>query len=210
ATFSHAIAHGIAKAALFLAAGNVLWALRTDEISAIARLGGQLRLSLMAMGLAGISLIGLPPAGGFIGKWLLLQAAIQQGQWAWVVIVIAGGLVASLYIFRLLAAAMATPDPGDRLEARPVPKAMEMTALGLSILAFVLGIGAALPLNMIEIGVPFSVAANPRAETAGGWLPMAILLSSLLPGVVVFFLSDRLSWLRTGFSLTGTVLKVGF
>src|SRR5690606_27387199 len=37
-----------------------------------------------------------------------------------------------------------------------------------------------------------------------------ILLSLLVPGVVVFFLSDRLSWLRTGFSLTGTVLKVGF
>ena len=210
ATFAHALSHGVAKAAMFLAAGNVLWALKSDEIGMLSRLGGQLRLSLMAIALAGISLVGLPPAGGFIGKWLFLQAAIQQAQWEWVILIIAGSFIAALYVFRLLGAIMAAPAQGEQVRVRRVPLVMEVTALALGVLAFVLGIGAALPLSLIEIGVPFAVAANPRAEASGGWLLIAILLSSLVPGVLVFFLDDRLSWLRTGLSLAGSTLKVAF
>ena len=39
-------------------------------------------------------LIGLPPSGGFIAKWMLLQAAIGSGEWGWATLILAGSLLA--------------------------------------------------------------------------------------------------------------------
>ena len=83
------------------------WA--SDEIGGMSRLGGTLRMSLMAMAIAGASLVGLPPAGGFVGKWLLLDAAISQGALVIRRVIVAGGLLAGVYVFRVLAAALAAP-----------------------------------------------------------------------------------------------------
>ena len=47
----------------------------------------------IAFGLASVSLMGLPPSGGFIGKWLLLQAALASRAWWLVAVIIAGGFI---------------------------------------------------------------------------------------------------------------------
>ena len=60
-----------------------------------------------AVGLAGVALIGLPPSGTFISKWILLRASLVSGQWWWAPVVLAGTLLASAYVFRLLANAFA-------------------------------------------------------------------------------------------------------
>lgn len=209
AALFHVVAHGIAKAALFLAAGNILWTMGTDRLGVLARLDGRMRMSIMAMALAGVSLMGLPPAGGFVSKWLFLQAAIAQQSWGLAVVVVAGGLITSLYVFRLMGIAMTAAEPDGAAPApRRVSRLMESVPLALAVLAFILGIGAALPLNLIQIGVPFAVAAEPHAQASGGWLPIAILLSSLLPGLAVFFLRDTSAALRTALTIGGAVAKV--
>ncbi len=207
--FYQAITHGLAKAAFFLAAGNVLLALGTDEIAALPRLAGRLRMSLLAMGLAGVSLMGLPPAGGFVGKWLLLEAAWQQAAWGWVVVLAAGGLLAGAYIVKVLGAALAKPDPDAApVTLRPVPRALEWLALLLAALALVLGVTAALPLTLLDVGVALAEAATPRAETQGGWLPLAILLTSFFPGLAIFFLGENQFRARISLNLLGAVGKV--
>ena len=42
-----------------------------------------LPVSVVAFGLAGLSLMGLPPSGGFIAKWLLLTCRGRRGHWWW-------------------------------------------------------------------------------------------------------------------------------
>ena len=39
-------------------------------------------VTFLALGLGGLSLMGLPPSGGFAAKWLLMKASIEAGQWA--------------------------------------------------------------------------------------------------------------------------------
>ena len=46
---------------------------------------------MLAFALAGLSLMGLPPSGGFAAKWLLLTAAIEHGQWWWALVILAAG-----------------------------------------------------------------------------------------------------------------------
>ena len=62
---------------------------------------------VFAFGLAGMSLMGLPPSGGFVAKAMLLTASVSEGQWWWAVVIMIGGLLAAGYMFRVLAPALA-------------------------------------------------------------------------------------------------------
>ena len=35
-----------------------------------------------------VSLIGLPPSGGFMAKWMLIQASLASGQWWWALVIV--------------------------------------------------------------------------------------------------------------------------
>src|SRR5262249_17172970 len=86
-----AISHAFAKAAMFMAAGLMSEALGHDRIAGLGGVGRVLPMTTVSFGLAGLTLMGLPPSGGFTAKWLLLMAAIQSGQWWWALVIISGG-----------------------------------------------------------------------------------------------------------------------
>src|SRR5262249_24950503 len=65
------VSHALAKAAMFLAAGVVAEAFGHDRISDLGGFGRVLPVSAAAFGLAGLSMIGIPPSGGFVAKCLL-------------------------------------------------------------------------------------------------------------------------------------------
>lgn len=147
------ISHAIAKTAMFMAAGNILFYGGHDRIADLDRIAQRLPLSLAAFGLAGVSLMGLPPSGGFIGKWLLLEAAIVSGQWWWGISLIIGGLLTGTYVFKVIGYAFTQSDLPH--EPRIVPKRMEWIALFVALLAIVLGFVAPWLLALMEIGSPF-------------------------------------------------------
>ena len=93
--------------------------------------------------------MGLPPSGGFVGKWLLLNAAFVSGQWWWAVVMLIGGVLSAAYCFRVLLHAFRnkeTPSPQHTLH--PV---MEWSALALASGAVILGIWSAYPLQLLEV-----------------------------------------------------------
>ena len=155
------LSHALAKAAMFMAAGNILRFVGHDRIADLGRAPSGVALSWAAFGVAGVSIIGLPPSVGFAAKWLMLQAAFASGQWWWAVPIIGGGLLAAAYVFKAAAAVFApgnpTPAP-ERLSWR-----MEWTALGLSLGA--LGIGFATPqiLVLLDSGAPLAQLGVGRA-----------------------------------------------
>ncbi len=77
--FYHALSHGVAKAAMFLAAGSMTYAVAEDALPSISGIAHRLPMTFLAFGLAGLSLAGIPPSGGFVAKWLLLRSAVQSG-----------------------------------------------------------------------------------------------------------------------------------
>jgi multicomponent Na+:H+ antiporter subunit D len=158
----HALAHGLAKAALFLAAGNLIRVVGNDHLELLAGGDRRLALNLAAIGLAGVSLAGLPPSGGFIAKWWLLSAALDGGQWWWALVIALGGLLSAAYVFRVLRYGLLSPDPrsGGALhhsEGR-LPGIMLWSPLALAIGAIALGFAGAALAPMLAIGVPEGIA----------------------------------------------------
>lgn len=147
------LSHGFAKAALFLAAGNVLHVLGHDRITALRGHGERLAPTLFAFGLAGVGIMGLPPSGGFLAKWLLLEAALDSGQWWWALVILAGGLLAAGYVFRVLRQAFlqAETDGGER---KDLPRSMAFIPLILALIALGLGFAAAPILAILAVGPP--------------------------------------------------------
>lgn len=135
----HMAAHGLAKAGIFLAAGNLILAVGGDELE---RLPGADRVaagSLVVIGVAGASIAGLPPTGGFVAKWWLLSGALEQGQWWWVPVLALGGLLAAAYIFRILHHAFRRPDAPGRPDGRRPPRRLLWPPALLALAALALG-----------------------------------------------------------------------
>jgi multicomponent Na+:H+ antiporter subunit D len=154
-TLLHALAHGLAKAAMFLAAGNVLLAFGHDRIRGLYGAAGQLPITFFTFAIAGVSLMGLPPSGGFIAKWLLLGAALDDGRWPYALAIVAGSLLAAGYLFPLLRTALAgSHDPRQQRPARLLPVALELPPLLLAMVALLLGLAAYLPIALLGPGMP--------------------------------------------------------
>ena len=147
------LSHALAKASMFMAAGNLLHFGSHDRIADLDRVAQRLPLTLTAFALAGISIIGLPPSGGFIAKWLLLDAAMRSGQWWWAVIMIIGGLLAAAYVFKVIGYGFTQAKITH--DAKAVPVTMEWTALILALIAILLGFFTPWSLALMDIGLPF-------------------------------------------------------
>ncbi|MGR8918772.1 MAG: complex I subunit 5 family protein [Gammaproteobacteria bacterium] len=146
------LAHALAKAALFAAAGIALLATGRDSVAGLAALAGRLPLTWFAFGLAGMSLMGLPPSGGFLAKWLLIDAAVEREQWGTIVVVVASGLLAAGYIFRILSCAFRPAEDEQIAAPAAVPRRMEWTAFALAAASVLVGIEAGAIAELLGLG----------------------------------------------------------
>lgn len=145
-----ALSHALAKAAMFMVAGNLLRFGSHDRIADLDRVAQRLPLTAGAFALAGVSIMGLPPSGGFIGKWLLLETALSQGRWDLVAVMLVGGILAAGYVFKVLGHAFTQASVPH--EAGAVPHSMEWAAFGLATAAIVLGLIAVPILGWFDLG----------------------------------------------------------
>jgi multicomponent Na+:H+ antiporter subunit D len=105
ATIVHLSNHALSKGLLFLCVGAVVLRVggsRVDDFNGVAK---QMPLTMAAFVLGGFSLIGMPLTAGFISKWYLLQALLEEGHIALVIVLLISSLLAIVYIWRVVEAA---------------------------------------------------------------------------------------------------------
>jgi multicomponent Na+:H+ antiporter subunit D len=165
-----ALAHALAKAAMFMSAGALAAGHGTDHLEQMRAAGARQPLSIAAFALAGVSLAGLPPSLGFTAKFLLLKASVVTGQWWWAVPLVGGGLLAAAYVARVLritisgAGADATEPHAQGantslLGGVTVARRRELPAVVLASLAIVLGVvGGASVVTLLEDAIPVSMS----------------------------------------------------
>jgi formate hydrogenlyase subunit 3/multisubunit Na+/H+ antiporter MnhD subunit len=129
---------------MFMSAGLIALSLGHDRIAGLGGIGRTRPASLLAFTLAGVSLVGLPPSGGFAAKWLLLSAAVATGQWWWVVVIVLGGLLTGAYLVLVLMRAFEEP-AASAVASQPVAAWREAVPLALALLAVLMGLAGALP-----------------------------------------------------------------
>jgi len=128
--------------------GETTWPLLMELRGSAARRP----VAMMAFGIAALSLVGLPPSGGFVAKWYLLVGSITTRQWWWVVVLVAGTLLTVGYLMRFIRPAFA-PLPDDEV---PVPRrdARDLVALALATSTLLLGLFPGPLLELLAIGGP--------------------------------------------------------
>ena len=98
----HVFNHALMKGALFLALGAVLYRVGSTQLRDFQGLGRQMPLTMAAIVLAGLSLIGVPLTVGFVSKWYLVVAAIEKGWWPVAGLVLLASLLAVVYVWRIV------------------------------------------------------------------------------------------------------------
>jgi multicomponent Na+:H+ antiporter subunit D len=98
----HIANDALMKGALFLAAGVALAGFGVRRIDQLGALRGRAPWTIGIVAVAGMSLIGLPPLGGFFGKWYVLLGALESGHGGFAAAILAGTLITAAYVFRIL------------------------------------------------------------------------------------------------------------
>jgi multicomponent Na+:H+ antiporter subunit D len=121
ASIMHLFNHGIAKGAIFLLTGSIVATLTTRQglppaptMERLAGLARQMPLTCFGIVIGGLSLIGVPGTAGFISKWHLILAAIEQSQWWLVGAILVSSLLAVTYVWRFVEVAYFRDAPVDQ------------------------------------------------------------------------------------------------
>jgi multicomponent Na+:H+ antiporter subunit D len=146
----HVLAHAPAKAAMFLAAGVVVQAVGHDRLDGLIGIAHALPLTVFAFALASVSIMGLPPSGGFTAKYLLLTSALAGGAWWLAAVMLAGGVLAAAYLFRVLSLTLVETEGAHPLA--PVSRGPQVIALLLAVTSLLLGLLSALPYDFLQLG----------------------------------------------------------
>ncbi len=105
ATLLHMFNHALMKGALFLALAAVMHRIGSVQLTQFHGLGRQMPLTMAAIVIGGLSLIGVPLTVGFVSKWYLILATIENGWWPVAVLILLGSLLAVVYVWRIVEAA---------------------------------------------------------------------------------------------------------
>jgi len=128
----HIAAHAVGKITLFFAAGAIYTAAHKTEVSQLDGIGRRMPWTMAAFAIAALSMIGLPPAAGFISKWYMLSGAMASQHWLAVTVIVLSTLLNAGYFLPIVYRAFFVAPPADphghpHGEA-PLPMVIALTA----------------------------------------------------------------------------------
>ncbi len=133
----HIAAHALGKITLFFAAGAVYTAAHKTRVSELDGIGRRMPWTFAAFSVGALSMIGLPPAAGFVSKWYLVSGAFQAGHWLALGVVVASTLLNAGYFLPILYKAFFKPGNGEAHGEAPwTMVAALVTTAGLTVVLF--------------------------------------------------------------------------
>ena len=97
----HIVNDALMTFALFLAVGNMVYKLKTIDLSDLKGLFGKMPWTMAGFVLAALSIIGVPPTCGFFSKWYLLLAALEAGAYHFAAALIISSLICAILFFKV-------------------------------------------------------------------------------------------------------------
>ena len=76
---AHITNHAVSKITLFLCAGSIYVSAHKTEVSQTSGLARQMPWTMAAFTVASLSVVGIPPASGFVSKWYLAVGSLERG-----------------------------------------------------------------------------------------------------------------------------------
>ena len=138
--FLQIVFHALAKDALFLCAGSVIFATGKTRVDELRGIGRRMPVTMWCFAIASLSLIGIPPMGGFAAKWYLALGALDAGSTlglVGVIVLMVSALLTAFYLLPIVAAAFFPGRDFEAGESCEVPKTMlvpQIVFAGLTVL----------------------------------------------------------------------------
>jgi multicomponent Na+:H+ antiporter subunit D len=89
--------HAFGKITLFFCAGAIFVATGKKYISQMVGIGKRMPLTMIAFLIGSMSIIGLPPTGGFISKWYLVLGTLEGDQMIMLFVLLSSSLLNAAY-----------------------------------------------------------------------------------------------------------------
>ncbi len=141
----HILNDSIMTLCFFLVASAIVYRVGSSRIEDFRGLFQKMPLTMLALSVGALSVVGVPPTCGFFSKWFLLLGGVQAGQWEFVAALIFSSLVNAVLFYRVFEVAFSKPEVQSSeeeevriLEASPlmIPPLVVVTvailAIGLS------------------------------------------------------------------------------
>ena len=120
----HLFNHALTKGALFLLLGGIAFHLGSVTFERIAGIARVMPLTTFGIVIGGLSLIGIPGTAGFVSKWYLVIAALEQGAWWLALLIVLSSLLAVVYVWRFVEAAYFREPSPETAALREAPVSM--------------------------------------------------------------------------------------
>ena len=112
--------------------------------------------------IGGLSLIGVPLTAGFLSKWYLVQAALERGWWPVLVVVIAGSLLAVVYVWRVVEMAyLRRPAESDGSAVQEAPLSLLLPTWVLIVANLYFGIHTRLSVGIASKAAAVLIGQSP-------------------------------------------------
>ena len=109
----HLAVHAFGKITLFMAAGAIYTAAHKINVSQLDGIGKRMPWTMGAFAIGALSMIGLPPAGGFLSKWYILLGALEAEQMFALAVIVGSTLLNAAYFLPIVYAAFLKPEATD-------------------------------------------------------------------------------------------------
>ncbi|RLB41735.1 MAG: monovalent cation/H+ antiporter subunit D family protein [Deltaproteobacteria bacterium] len=98
----HIAMHAFGKITLFFCAGAIFVATGKKYISEMAGIGRTMPVTMLCFFFGALSVIGLPPCGGFISKWYLALGTLQSQQMVFLIVLLSSSLLNAMYFLPIV------------------------------------------------------------------------------------------------------------
>jgi len=152
----HIVAHAFGKITLFFAAGAIYVASKKTELWQLSGIGRRMPWTMAAFTIGALSMIGVPPTGGFVSKWYILAGAFQSNNYVAIFTIIASTVLNAAYFLPIVFAAWFGREAGaqgkDHGEA-PLAAVIALTVTAALTILFFLFNGPVIALEKQLLGV---------------------------------------------------------
>ncbi|HCP00332.1 MAG: cation:proton antiporter [Alphaproteobacteria bacterium] len=140
AAMVHLFNHAIMKAGIFLMLGAIMFRLASVQIDDLAGIGRKMPITMAGIVILGLGLLGVPGTSGFISKWWLVLAALENGHWWLVALIVLASLVTMLYVGRVVEVAYFREPSAKVAVMREAPASMLIPAYVLVLATIYFGL----------------------------------------------------------------------
>lgn len=161
ATLLHLFNHALMKSALFLALAAVVYRIGSVQVNQFHGLSRQMPFTMAAIVIGGLSLIGVPLTVGFVSKWYLVLATIENGWWPVTVLILLGSLLAIVYVWRIVEAAYFKPAIAGRENIKEAPMSFLIPIWTLVIANIYFGIDTRLSVQVAQSAAQSLFGVSP-------------------------------------------------